>query len=98
MTRNNPKTVQKPVTVRPRGSKPKRGMHLQTAKTMLNWLCYKIVNYLFVPGQKNQSSSGALSWQCNQRVNIFSQNKCTFPLNSFHKTAHGPNIYGESAW
>jgi hypothetical protein len=27
-------------------------MQIQMAKTMLKWLCYEIVNYLFVPGQK----------------------------------------------
>jgi len=72
-------------------------MHIQMAKAMLNWLYYKIVNYLFVPEQK-KSIKFWETFMAAQSDNIFSQNKCTFPLNSFRKTAHGPNTFRASAW
>jgi len=97
MKTNKPKTVQKSVTERPRGSQTKK-RHAHTngqnhAQLVVLWNC----ELLICSRTKNESNSRKLSWQRNQTDNIFSQNKCTFPLN-FHKTAHGPNTFGESAW
>jgi len=97
MTRNRPKTVQKSVTERPRGSQTKNRHTHTNGQNHARMVVLRDCELLISSWTKINQVLGNFHGSAI-RETIFSQNKCTFPLNSFHKTAQGPNTFGESAW
>jgi len=69
-------------------------MHIQMAKTMLNWLCYEIVNYLFVPGQKMNQILGNFHGSAIRQTTFF--HRTSAPSHSTFIRQHMAQIHLEN--
>jgi hypothetical protein len=98
MTRNKPKTVQKSVTERPRGSQTKNRHTHTNGQNHAQMVVLRDYELLISSWTKKSIKFWGTFMAVQSERQYFSQNKYTFPLNSFHKTVQGPNTFGESAW